>query len=908
MLAAAFRLRVSTPMKGRPKDFWGKLKQADDGSVLEWHPLIDHCADVAACCEALLRHSLIRRRLARLGGRADLSKSDTQRLSALVGFHDGGKFNLGFQNKADPGRKPVAGHVAPIMSLFGELGGAGQRQLRRAMGLDEIKCWAEDDKGLELLLAALAHHGKPVPPGENSADYLQLWRPSRDGCDPFEGIARLSASVRRRFPAAFAADASPLPSTPRFQHAFSGLVTLADWLGSDESVFRFSEEGDPDRIAFARKQASTLLRRIGLDPSAARAARDSRRPELPFVFGFSALNEAQRTLSNLPVEPGGQLVILESETGSGKTEAALAHFFKLFDAGAIDGIYFALPTRTAAVQMHRRISEAVARAFPDAAARPPVVLAVPGYLPLDDQDQGSQAELLAPFETLWNDDEQARLRYRRWAGEHPKRYLAAAVGVGTVDQALLSALMVAHSHLRATSLLRQLLVVDEVHASDTYMARVLQEVLRFHLAAGGHALLLSATLGSSAAAGLAGTALPAGSKIKIPPLAEAEKFPYPLVTNVAGQDAAVRRIALSGNVAPKTVTVELKPLAEDHRALAELALKAASSGARVLVVRNTVRDCVATQIAVEALAGVEPGPLFSVNRTIAPHHARFAPADRRLLDHTLEQRFGKSAHTPCLLAATQTVQQSVDIDADLMLTDLCPIDVMLQRIGRLHRDPRRARPTGFSTARVLVLTPAARDLTPLINRTGEARGEHGLGTVYEDLRVIEATWRLLEAQPILEIPATNRRLVEGATHPEALKEIVKQLGQKWRKHEQTVVGKMIATHGLAGLNVVARDEPLSECRFPPRLEAHIRTRLGEDDRIVEFADAIPGPFGLSHRRLMIPGWLVRGADAAARPEQVTAEGGAIRFRFGLGDYVYDRLGLRLAEATSIGEGEDLADA
>jgi CRISPR-associated endonuclease/helicase Cas3 len=89
-------------------------------------------------------------------------------------------------------------------------------------------------------------------------------------------------------------------------------------------------------------------------------------------------------------------------------------------------------------------------------------------------------------------------RFRQWAAEHPKRYLAGAISVGTVDQVLLSALMVSHSDLRATSLLRQFLVVDEVHASDAYMATILRQVLYFHLTAGGHALLLSATLGSQA--------------------------------------------------------------------------------------------------------------------------------------------------------------------------------------------------------------------------------------------------------------------------------------------------------------------------------------------------------------------------------------------------------------------------
>ena len=123
------------------------------------------------------------------------------------------------------------------------------------------------------------------------------------------------------------------------------------------------------------------------------------------------------------------------------------------------------------------------------------------------------------FDSLWNDHE--RWRFLSWAGEHPKRYLAGAISVGTVDQALLSALMVSHSHLRATSLLRQFLVVDEVHASDAYMATILREVLRFHLAAGGHAMLLSATLGSRAATAL----ISAGERFapKPPPLAEADE-------------------------------------------------------------------------------------------------------------------------------------------------------------------------------------------------------------------------------------------------------------------------------------------------------------------------------------------------------------------------------------------------
>ena len=885
-------------MNGEIIDFWGKL---DDASG-QWHPLIDHCADVASVCEALLTHSLIRIRMARLGGRDDLGQADIQRLSALAAFHDAGKFNLGFQNKADPRRKPSpAGHVGELLKVLDADASQECRRLIQSMPLTEIQTWADESSGLELLIAAIAHHGKPVEPGGGSGPNVEIWQAEPNRRDPFAGISRLSAKVSEWFPAAFDAHAAPLPSSPPFQHAFCGLVTLADWIGSDRSVFRFSESGDGDRIDFARQVAPIVLRNIGLDSAPARALFHAAPHEFPEIFSF-APNQAQRRMLELPIAAGrGSLAILESETGSGKTEAALARFFRLFDAGEVDGLYFALPTRTAAVQMHSRIENAVARAFPDESVRPPVTLAVPGYLPLDDAPGDRR---LAPFETLHPDDEAARFRFRRWAGEHPKRYLAGAISVGTVDQALLSALMVSHAHLRATSLLRQFLVVDEVHASDAYMTTILREVLRFHLAAGGHALLLSATLGAHAAAGLAGAAQ--SSRPKTPPLADAISVPYPIVTTVVGGDRYPAREELMSESPAKTVNVAIMPAADDFAAAAIVALDAARAGARVLIVRNTVRDCVETQLALERIARERNATdrLFALDGLPAPHHARFARADRERLDAELAARFGKNSAAPCVLAATQTVQQSLDLDADLMLTDLCPLDVMLQRIGRLHRHPRD-RPEPFRAARAIVLVPADRDLTALIGGDGGARGEHGFGTVYDDLRVLEATWRTLEQSPVLEIPAMNRRLVEAATHPEALKAIVDELEGPWKKHAQKCDGGAIASRRLAGLNAVNRDEPFADCHFPST-ESHIRTRLGDDDRIVEFDAAPPGPFGAPIRRLTIPGWLAKGAPAEAPAEHVVAEAGSIRFSFAGRALIYDRMGLRPDE-TSSKEMEESAD-
>jgi CRISPR-associated endonuclease/helicase Cas3 len=209
--------------------------------------------------------------------------------------------------------------------------------------------------------------------------------------------------------------------------------------------------------------------------------------------GWSPHPVQDTALSHSIYENGG-LTVLESDTGSGKTEAAVARFFRLYQRQKVDGMYFAVPTRTAAKQLYTRVYEAVQRVYDrQGASPPPVVQAVPGYYKID----GVEATPVSPFEVRWQDDaEEEQARERRWAAEGPKRYLAGAIVVGTIDQVLLSALQVRHAHVRGAALLRHFLVVDEIHASDVYMTRLLTAVLNHHLAAGGHAMLMSATLGT----------------------------------------------------------------------------------------------------------------------------------------------------------------------------------------------------------------------------------------------------------------------------------------------------------------------------------------------------------------------------------------------------------------------------
>ena len=584
--------------------------------------------------------------------------------------------------------------------------------------------------------------------------------------------------------------------------------------------------------------------------------------------------------------------MLEAETGSGKTEAALARFLVLLHAGLVEGLYFALPTRTAATQIHERVVAATKRAFPNEATRPPVVLAVPGYLRVDE----AEGTRLPGFKVLWNDDRRERLRHRGWAAEHPKRYLSGAIVVGTIDQVLLSTLQVSHAHLRATALLRHLLVIDEVHASDAYMNRLLEDVLSRHLEAGGFALLMSATLGAETRARLVRPV----SRQTLPSFDEACATPYPLITHrpvggeVVSMDPGVQRSV--------TVSVEIRGIAGDPSAVARTALDAAAQGAKVLVLRNTVKDCLATQVEMESAArerGAEE-LLFSVRGRAAPHHSRFARSDRMALDQALEARIGKNRpEGGCVAVATQTVQQSLDLDADLMLTDLCPMDVLLQRLGRLHRHVRSNRPNGFESPRAVVLASDIRDLSSHINSKGEPSGEHGFGTVYDDLRVIEATWRVLEQRDRLAIPGQSRNLVESSLHSEILGSIVDELGDSWKRHADWALADLLADRRQAGLNLADWNAPFGEqaCLFPSdELARRIQTRLGEGDRRVRFVEPLPSPFGHTVDELNMPAFMAPSAPDDAEPIDIEVGGGMIQFTYGGRPFIYDRWGFRPNEA------------
>ena len=383
-------------------------------------------------------------------------------------------------------------------------------------------------------------------------------------------------------------------------------------------------------------------------------------------------NAIQQATQDAPLKE--RLVIIESETGSGKTEAALWRFARMYEAGLVDGLYFALPTRAAAHQIHGRVRDFIANLFEE--HRPPVVLAVPGYNADADASDIAIPDYNARAAGHHDDD-------RPWASENPKRYLAAQIAVGTVDQAMLGALKVKNAHMRTACLARNLLVVDEVHASDTYMSEILAALLDAHLSAGGYALLMSATLGSVARRRWLGESAECE-------LADAIDVRYPVVSMRDGICVA------DFNGQEKKVDITAMPIMRDFGAVAQRALDAARTGAKVLVIRNTVHHAINTWQAV--------GERTENDTPILLHHSRFAAGDRHWLDGQVTALLGRDNQPEggCVVVGTQTLEQSLDIDADLLITDLCPMDVLLQR----YRSPA-SPPSGRSSGRLPKCQPAS---------------------------------------------------------------------------------------------------------------------------------------------------------------------------------------------------------
>lgn len=715
---------------------WGKSNAAGRPMLL-----LQHLLDSAAVGELIWDRFLapgVRRRIdAVCGGRGRLF------VALLCALHDVGKASPAFQVK-DP---LLAGRVRAAGLMWPELGRSGLAWHHTVAGavivrrtLPRFGCSREVIDWVWPLVAG--HHG--VVPGSE-----RLTVPERGV--PQHGTRAFRASweaaqddlMRRVF---CELDVTPVDArvvgvpSRSDQLALVGIVIMADWVASDSRHFGGVESLDAVSMSDARGRAETAWTRLGLrggwDPAALSAGSDP----VAERFGVTTRPAQADVVAMAETMPAPGLLLVEAPMGEGKTETALAAaevFGRRFGG---DGVFVGMPTQATCDPMFTRVRAWAGSIDPGVPVgllhgrrqfnREWSALIDRSSVSFDGIDEFGDVDRYGVV--LPATEQHHREAPAEWFLGR-KRGLLVPVTVGTIDQLLHAATRTRHVMLRHAGLVGRVVILDEVHAYDVYMSQFLFEALRWLADARVPVVLLSATLPPSMREDLARAYLQgalAQRDVTTPGVVEVEG--YPTVSSVCVVDDEPRIQTRSSRPWRRSMPVQVEvvdepsPAEGDLRVVSVLSERLAEGGC-ALVVRNTVARAQQTYRALRGVFGAD----------VVLLHARLVMAERVERAERMLNLLGPPGKTGAsgrpdrlIVVATQVAEQSFDVDADLLVTDLAPIDLLLQRVGRLHRHerPATARPAPVRVPRIVVTGLDRRGEQPPVFPRGSALvyGDHML--------------------------------------------------------------------------------------------------------------------------------------------------------------------------------------
>lgn len=535
------------------------------------------------------------------------------------------------------------------------------------------------------------------------------------------------------------------------QFVLSGLLIMADWIASNTAYFPLiplSENGsesdyDPERTERAWEK-------LNLPPpwESMRYYIDAHTFEGEFGFAPNSVQQSVIDAISGSVDPG--ICIIEAPMGCGKTEAALAAAELMAAKKGCGGIFFGLPTQATANGIFPRLMNWAEKESEDTIHS--IRLA------------HGMAELNEDYRALFsgdsiNDDESGTVTIHQWFNGRKQALLADFV-IGTVDQLLMAALKQKHVMLRHLGLAGKVVIIDECHAYDAYMNRYLDRALMWLGAYGAPVILLSATLPICRRSELIDAYL-RGKAQKSVISAEAwrSNIGYPLITWTDGETV--------NQTIPEAMTrkcrVGFEKLNDDDIA-SYLSEKLSDGGCAGIIVNTVRRSQEIAKTLGEKLSDCE----------IILIHSSFAAPDRASKEDIIRKRLGKASKPEerkrLIIVGTQVLEQSLDIDFDIMITDLCPMDLLLQRVGRLHRH-ERSRPDKLNSA-VCALLGADGELKP------------GSRKVYSE-------WLLLRTRKLLPdfavMPESIPALVQAAySEPSPEEESDPALSAAYQMHQNNI--------------------------------------------------------------------------------------------------------------------------
>ena len=760
---------------------------AKTGGPTEWLPLDQHLLD-SVWIAAYLYDSWISHTVRERWNSTGLSDGQFRSMVLfLAGVHDVGKAAPAFVAQSEPLAQKArdAGLACRLMSEIRD----DRRELPHSLISEySLRQWLMleglDKEVAEPLASVVgAHHGTPMAEGRMRNPRI---RKQGMGGDPWRAVRNELIdwiSELTGFSEVLVSGDLPRIPLPILVEA-TGLVIVADWLASNTRLFPLrgrDEDGAPTLDMGAR--ALHGWEEAAMPPPWEPAPVDTSDLEAFFRARFALPDDAvphavQQTAVELASTVDVGLMFIETSTGGGKTEAALAVAEVVGAQRGAQGILIALPTQATTDAMFTRIADWLERLpeLPKESAAWAVTLGH-GKASLN-RRYAKMSEAVRNFDHVFNTARSSGIHEDETDGMlcnavvhqwflSSKRRLLANFSVVTIDQLLMAGLQRKHLMLAHVALSGKIVIIDEAHSSDEFMSVYLESVLSWLGAYDVSIIVLSATLTAERKRAMMKAYAGARSaEIDALPMCEDD---YPLISVVPRDDQPVRLEVVDERGQERSVTwswhgTSVEEIVASVRADAD-------AGACVLVVRNTVKDAQAT-----ADALTEAGLPVTLN------HAGFIAVDRANNDLDLIHRFGKGSDEETrpgqVVVATQVVEQSLDIDFDALYTDIAPADLLLQRIGRLHRHSWRARPESHREARTFFLTDVGSGPIPAPTKGSEI--------VYGGYLLLRTTEALTKHGAVITLPQDTAPLVASALGPEA------ELLSDWAGPVNTARGKYLA--------------------------------------------------------------------------------------------------------------------
>ncbi len=782
--------------------FWAKTGPGkfENGSP-QYHPVICHLADTAAVAMEIVQNCLSPVAVKTLEVGLGLSGEALIKCCGFfAGSHDLGKVSPAFQFQVDPVGKALAGgtlydlwhHINPVTRQ-----GKAPHGLVTAKTLPEFLIERNLDKSLAKRLAAIVggHHGF-FP----SAQDIKALNEVLAGANEGNSWRQYSREIFEQLEAFVKLEAQDLPT--KCDNAASmilaGLTTVSDWIASNpDEKTGFPYANDDPFNEYARElpqKAQRALAAIGWTKL------PTGKP-LEFTELFREISEPRElqkaAIASTQTLTAPCLVLVEASMGEGKTEAALYLADHLQHQAATGGFYIGLPTQATSNAMWNRVRKFLGQRYPEETVN---LTLSHSAAALQDEYQSSICRLDQVY------DEDGKVVAGEWHTAR-KRTLLSPYGVGTIDQALMGAVRSKHQFVRLFGLAGRVVILDEIHAYDLYTSTLLERFLEWLALLGSPVIALSATLPTETRSRLV-NAYAQGCGCAKPEMVMAE---YPRLTVFTPQGLTVTPFEASPHV---TRSLNLQWVQDKE--WAEILREKLSDGGCATVICSTVgRAQEVFQRLQKHFAQCELG-LF---------HGRFLFVDRDRIEKDCIAKFGKPniSERPdrYVLVATQVIEQSLDLDFDLIISDIAPIDLLLQRSGRLHRHAERtSRPAKLSNPTMWLISPE-------LNEAGKADfGDSGF--IY-DRHVLLRSWLTLRHQMHVQLPAMMDSLIESVydknkTPEETLEPIYQE---DWH------------TSLADFLNDESQDQAKADAvKLPPGFSGNIKpsefTRLGDmdDDSVI----------------------------------------------------------------------------